>query len=240
MSCYSTGYGAGVNSAMANPWTYCAVSQLDSAFNHPSTGGAKLCSPYSYQCQAFTASSCANKWTGLCEMLSKDQNRNYPNQVVQCNGPFPGHCQSIHTGNSLTAGEILITNTASEKYLVAMSDNCRRMYEPFDPTVRDSPLISKWVPVGDSCASGSCGSEGGVCVPIYDVDAKTIDKDPVMNHILDKLHTKPSLWLTGLVNIYNNRLKKGTLNELRGTRLWNMVYSQKWFQTVLKKGVGSC
>ena len=119
-------------------------------------------------------------------------------------------------------GEILVRNTAQEKYLVAMSNNCQRAYEPFDPTVANSPLISTWVPMGNGCNNqGNCETSN-TCIPIYAVDAKTIDDDPVMNKVLDK----PYIAMDLLVNIYNNAKASNTLRDLKGTRIYNFFMSK--------------
>lgn len=232
MSCYAQGWGTTTPSPMSDPLTYCAVSQLDSSFNHPSTG--RLNGPYSGNCQAFMAQRCAGGWDSVCEYKSQDTNRHYPNMVSECNSPLSGGCIGPGWGSGMTSGDNLVAGTATEKYMVAMSDHCVRKYEPFDPTVQASPLISKWVPSGDSCANGECGSHGGTCVAIFDVDPATIDNDPVMNKVL----AKPWIWLTGLLSIYNNRMRKGNIHELKNTRLYKHVFSQKWFHQVnAKQGV---
>ena len=77
----------------------------------------------------------------------------------------------------MTAGEVLVHNTAARKYLVSMV-GAHKKYEPFDPTVATSPLISYWVP------SDNCPMTLGKPVPIYAVDPSKIDQDPVMDRIL--------------------------------------------------------
>ena len=201
---------------MSNPLSYCAVSDLDSSFTH--TLGQQY-GPDSSQCQAYMSLYCANEWNGVCEYVSNDTTRHYPNTVRQC-GSGTGSCFGPGMGGALTKGQILIRNTATEKYLRYMSGNCRREYEPFDPTVANSPLIGKWVTTGNSCGSGECDSQGN-CVPIYGVDPNEIDKDPVMNKIL----SQPWIAVDILVNIYNNSVRTGELSTLRNTRLY------KYFMT---------
>ena len=55
----------------------------------------------------------------------------------------------------------------------------------------------------------------GECVPEFAVDPTLIDADPVMNRLIDK----PGIAFQLLVNIYNTMKRKGTLNNLKGTRL---------------------
>jgi hypothetical protein len=203
-----------------DPLTYCALSGLESGFNHTLGSGGSLLGPNSSQCQRFMSQYCSNNWDGVCEYLYNDNDRNFPNTVVNCdNGKGP--CVGPGIGNSLTKGEILLRNTAGERFLAAMSENCVRVYEPFDPTVAFSPMIGKWVPNGNSYNGyGNC--YGDTCVPIYDVDAKTIDNDHVMNRILNK----PYVAIDILCQIYKNRVRTNKLNELKNTKLGNFFMNQ--------------
>lgn len=217
-------------SPQANPLSYCAVSGLESGFHHTIGGGAGLVGPDSFQCQRFMAGYCSipkdgkDGWDQVCEYMSKDtQVGAYPNGM----GPYQSPTQCLlGTGinNPMTKGQILIRNTASEKYLVLMSSNCIRQYEAFDATVSGSPLISRWVPDGSS--------SGGVCVPVYDVDASTIDNDPVMNKILGM----PWIAMDILINIYNYRMSTGTISELQGTKL-GQLFDSPDFQTIASSGL---
>lgn len=218
------------NTSSTNPLSYCAVTGLDAMFNH--TMGSYLAGPNSSQCQLFMSQYCANNWDGVCEFLSADLQRGgYPNTVAQCNGPS-GSCFSSGLGNALTKGQVLLRNTAQEKYLVAMSDNCRRDYAPFDPTVADSPLISRWVPGGNGCNNPANCYGDNVCVPMYGVDPRTIDSDIVMNKLLDQ----PWIALDIFVNMYQNMSRNGSLKELKGTRLGRYFESPQ-FLSVVKSGL---
>jgi len=202
-----------------NPLTYCFTSGLDSGTYH-NLGGNNLAGPGSRQCQLFSASYCAKNWNGICEFASRDEEKGPPivNQVRSCNGLL----------NESTKGEILIRNTAAEKYLRAMSPNCKRDYEPFDPTTAGSPLISSWYPAGNGCGSGANCNGSNVCIPVYGVDPSTIDADPVMNKILNK----PAIAMDILVNIYNSSTRNGELEGLKGTKLYNYFMSSQ-FQNVV-------
>ena len=92
-----------------------------------------------------------------------------------------------------------------EEYQRKLILDCSKKFEPFDPNVASSPLISYWTP--------SDGSDN--CVPIYSVDASKIDTDPVMNKIL----AKPAIALDILINIYNSMKRANTLSQLSGTKL---------------------
>jgi hypothetical protein len=206
------------NSVQANPLSYCALSGLDSGFMHTLGSGSGLIAPGSGQCQLFMAQYCASNpegWNGVCEYLSQDTKRGgNPNTVQQCNG-FGGSCFGPGLGNALTNGQILIRNTAQEKYLKAMSGNCKRVYEPFDPTVAGSPLISKWVPMGNACGSAANCHSANQCIPIYGVDPSSIDDDIIMNKIL----AQPWIAMDILVNMYNHSSRNGDLQRLVGTKL---------------------
>lgn len=219
----------------SNPLSYCLLSGLDSGFLHTLGSGSDILGPDGAQCQLFMAEYCAfnpKGWDGVCEYLSKDTKRGgYPNTVQQCNGPS-GSCMNsgTETGNSLTKGQTLIRNTAQEKYLKGMSSNCVRVHEPFDPTVADSPLISRWQPGGNqSCMSNGNCNASNKCIPIYGVDPATIDSDPVMNKLLDQ----PWIGMDILVNIHNIAQATGDIHKLKGTRIHNF-FSTGDFQSIVK------
>jgi hypothetical protein len=215
-------------SLMSNPLSYCAVSGLDAGFYH--TLGGSYLKPESSQCQQFMASYCSSKWDNICETLSKDSTKTSPNTVQQCNGQMG----IINTGlgGDLTRGQILIRNAAAERFLKGMSDNCKRNYEPFDPTVADSPLISKWNAQGNSCGSGRNCHASNVCIPVYGVDASTIDNDEIMNKILEQ----PWIAMNILVNIYNNAIRNGEIQKLENTKL-GMFFKRSDFQKIVQERI---
>ena len=117
-----------------------------------------------------------------------------------------------------TLGDVLVQNTAEKKYLTSMA-NCRKKYQPFDPLVANSPMISYWV--SDKC------SYSGSCVPTYEVDSSVIDNDPVM----DKILQNPMIALNVLINIYNTMKRKGTLSSLAGTKLGKLYQNHTYFKS---------
>jgi hypothetical protein len=213
---------------MNNPLSYCAVTQLEAGFNHTLN---QFAGPNSAQCQAFMPMYCANKWDGVCEFLSHDTQRGgFANFQQRCNTPAGSAISSVGLGNATSKGQVLIRNTAAEKYLKSMSGNCRREYEPFDPTVAGSPLIGKWVSAGGACGTtANCNYTNG-CFPIYGVDPATIDDDPVMNKII----ANPIIALDILVNIYNNAVRSGDIEGLKNTKLYKQVFSNVDFQKLAK------
>lgn len=212
---------------LANPLSYCLPSTLDSGFNH-GLGGNNISGPDNPQCVRAMAAYGAMHWDGACEYLANDSSRAYPNIMQSCNGASGG-CNGTGIGNDLTKGEFFIRNVASEKYLRYMSANCERVYEPFDPTVADSPLISYWQPKQGNC--GGASPAVGACVPIYGVDPNTVDSDPVM----DKILAKPWIAMDILINIHANMDRFGGIQRYQGTKLHRFLTGDG-FQTVLRNG----
>jgi len=142
------------------------------------------------------AQRCAKNWDGICEYAaSRPANEEY-SQVADT--MFAGNNEVI----GLTPGEVLLRNTANEKYRVNML-NCELKTEPFYPINPTSPEISYWV--------------GQNCIPQYAVNPETIDNDIVMNKILDR----PIIAKQLLTNIKNTMIAMGTFHLLKGTRLGN-------------------
>jgi len=178
-----------------NPLTY--TNTLGSQFNHGAIGNT-ICSPYSKSSQVFMSQYCAsNGFNEICELSSKDNKLLYT------------------TTKELTAGDLLVYNTAKIKYLSSMLGTCVSRSEQFDPTVASSPMITYW-------------EESNDCIPIYQVDPLTIDEDVVMNKIL----SKPIIAIDILVNIYKTALRLNKLHELSQTKLYTFFKSQD-FQSAL-------
>lgn len=223
------------NSPSVNPLSYCAVSSLENSFNN--TLGYTLNDSSNQQCQRFMSNYCANNWDGICEYLSNDSYRMTPGTITTIDG-YPGASIGPGLGNNLTKGQLLIRNTALEKYMIAMSANCTRQYEPFDPTTADSPLIYNWVASSNICSPTNVPetlkdpNQKPKCIPVYGVDPNTIDSDIVMNKILDE----PWIAIDVLVNIYNNAKNMNTLEKLRNTRIYKF-FMTKEFQQIAKEGL---
>jgi hypothetical protein len=186
-------------SAVNNPLTYCINDTIDPYFLHGDdflNHGGQDCQ----QCQWFLSDYCAQGWDQYCELASKNLQMRFGNAMDI-------YDESLQS-SGLTSGEVLIRNTASRKYLVKMIGG-KKVFEPFDPTVANSPMISKWV-WDDSTYSGCTNMR-----PIYAVDPKTVDNDVFM----DKILVKPTIAQDILLNIYNTMKKQGNLNELENTKL---------------------
>ena len=230
MSSYKciSNFGSSAKNAPTNdPLTYCLLQTVDSGFMHGGIGET-ISGKHSQNCQAFMSSYCATNWDEACEFASHDQSRIYPNTQQRC-----GSGSEVINRN-MTAGEVLIANTAARKYLTQMNGACSLQWQPFDPTVASSPFISMWV--GENNRQGN-----GNCVPVYEVNPKEIDNDPVMQKIL----AKPIIAWNILVNIYNNAVRKGTIKDLQGTNLYKFFMTQPFQQYVqqlasLPSGYNQC
>lgn len=187
-------FGPNISDYATNPLSYCMNSTIDNEFIHGSSGD--LLGQHSAKCQMFMSDYCSKKWDSNCEVSSMNISKSYPNNI--------GFSFGFTEDAGLTAGDILVKNTAAKKYLVE-NYNCHWQYEPFDPTVANSPLVRK----------SMTNEINRQCVPVYEVDPKTIDSDPVM----DKILMKPHIAALILVNIYNTMKRKGTLGHLAKTKL---------------------
>ncbi len=175
-----------------DPLTYCIGNNMSQRFNHGSN--SDIYGQNSAPCQVFLAKRCAKKWDGICEYASSHA----------ANNEYASRADTMYAGNyeviDLTPGEILLRNTALEKYRIAMH-NCSLKTEAFNPINPSSPYQSHWV--------------GRNCIPEYAVNPATIDSDVVMNKILQK----PQIAAQLLINIKNTMIRKGTFHHLKGTRL---------------------
>lgn len=207
-----TQFGSNEYQSINNPLSYCIDNTLDQRFLHG--GSADTYGQHSKACQAFLSDYCAEKWDDFCDLAASNMSINqYPNNLQD------SISLSDTVSLGLTAGEILIHNTAAKKYLVEMI-GCVKKYEPFDPTVGSSPMISYWVK--DSCP------QNGSCVPVYEVDPTKIDNDVVM----DKILARPIIALNILINIYNTMKRKNTLSQLKGTKLGNFYSTNPYFVNI--------
>lgn len=202
-------FGSNVYSPVNNPLTYCINDTMNQRFLHGSH--SDTLGQHSKSCQLFMSDYCADKWDAFCELASKNQSVHYPNNAEDCTNSGDIACRDMN------AGEALIHNTASRKYLIKMH-NAHKKYQPFDPTVPCSPMISYWV--SDTCSYANSG------VPEYAVNPKEIDDDPVMNKILNK----PIIAMNILINIYNTMKRYNTLSGLKGTKLGNFYEKHPYFK----------
>lgn len=204
-----TQVGSNSYNPINNPLSYCIDNTMDQRFLHGSS--SDTLGQHSKACQAYLSDYCSENWDEFCELASSNRSVNqYPNNIQGCESVGDTPCLG------LTAGEILIHNTAAKKYLTEMQ-GCVKKFEPFDPNVATSPMISYWV-------KGNCAGQRG-CVPVYEVDPAKIDNDILM----DKILARPIIALGILVNIYNTMKRKGTLVQLKGTKLGNFYSTNPYF-----------
>ena len=184
----------GCNTSPANnPLTYCVFNnELDNLFLHGSSASGLV--PSSNECQLFMSDYCAQGWDTFCEAASLSQDARYGN-TMDTTAPL-----------GLTQGDQLIRNTAARKFRVGTFGNCGQKCKPFNPNVASSVQVCYY-----ECSTEGCGD----CVPIYSVDPETIDKDVVMNKVLDNPYIAQDI----LLNIFNTMNRTGTFQKLQGTRL---------------------
>jgi hypothetical protein len=210
------------NTSTSDPLTYCLGSNMDQKFLHGSSSNF-VAGQASKQCQLYLSQYCAEGWDSFCDFAAQNTSISFPNNMdglglgdVACKG--------------LTQGQVLIHNTARRKYLKSMG-SCVQKWEPFDPNVACSPMISYWIKGGNGSCSGTTNCSGNCmmgssCVPTYTIkDPANIDNDCVMNKILDQ----PYIAYEILINIYNTMKKEGRLQQLRGTRIGNYYNSNAYF-----------
>lgn len=196
----------------SNPLLYCAVDKVTNhmlnGYNNDTNGES------SKNCQLFLASYCSKNWDNICEKLSLNNNMNRPDNTD------PTNMQSAAIF-SLTAGQILVRNTAINKYMVTMQNSTPK-YIQFDPNVPTSPMLLTW-------------EKNGILPPkpIYDLDSKTISQlnnDQVMNKLLDNVNIAPDI----LLGIYNTFVSQNKLNTLNNTRLGEFYKNSTLFKNILK------
>jgi hypothetical protein len=175
-----------------DPLTYCLGDNVSQRFNHGSHGD--LYGQNSKPCQVFLAQRCAKKWDNICEYAFKPRT----------NDEYAIRTELLGAGmnqiSGLSSGDILLRNTAMEKYRIAMA-NCDLRQEAFNPMSPASPQITYFT--------------GRYCQPIYAVNPIDIDNDPVMN----KLLVNPQIAMDIFRNIKNTMTQAGIISQLNGTRL---------------------
>jgi hypothetical protein len=193
-----------------NPLTYCVSNNMNQLFLHGS--GAVTLSPESRECQLFMSDYCAQGWDGYCEVANMNKQTITPDEMN-----YSGNSNGLF----LTAGEKLVKNTASRKYLVDMLYGTKK-YQYFDPNVPNTAVINYWEP--------DVYGHPETMVPIYAVRADDVDADPVMDKLLNKPEIAPEI----LVGIYNTMKVTGRLDELNGTKLGYFFKNNTYFQSLNK------
>lgn len=177
-----------------DPLTMCIGNDPAQRFNHG--GNTDSYGQDSEPCQTYLAQRCAKNWDVACEIAS-----------VQPDG---GAVATMSDGYlmKLTSGDLMLRNTAMEKYRVSIrtannaTQQCQIKSEPFNTLIPASPIMTRYI---------------GDCIGEYAVDPSVIDSDPVMNKIL----RRPNAFIPLLNNIRDTMMRMGTFMKLTGTRLGN-------------------
>lgn len=164
-------------------------SCYESSINQNFVLGTDLYGQNSKPCQEFLSRKCSINWDGVCEKLYQNDRKNTVNHISR---EIPNQ--------KITAGEILLINSAKKKYQ-SSARNCYLKFDKFNP-LDPSSIELQYL-------------EGPNCFVTYEVNPKKIDSDKIMNKILDK----PEIAVDLLTNIRNTMYAKRTLHELKGTRL---------------------
>ena len=194
-----------------NPLSYCVNdNNLDSLFLHGGTSD-EINHPKSKHCQMFMVDYCSKNWDKFCELASTNQEKHVRDYI--------GHGNITNIELGLNLGEILVRNTAYRKYLVN-PNKYKQTCELFDPNVPTSPLICYTEYCNNDKTSPYCN-----IINEYSVDPLSIDKDPVM----DKILNKPEIAFELLHEIYKYMKKNNTLKHLNGTKLGNFYQNNSFF-----------
>lgn len=173
-----------------NPVTYCVANRIDSQMSHGSA--SHNLNSNSAECQSFMSDYCANhSHDTVCQIAFNNPEKHHPNHLA--NNP-------VHL--ELTAGEILVRNTAMKKFTKSVQNGIQ-VHQPFDFNVAHSPLISFWKPVDHSKPM----------VITYEIENfVNIDNDDVLNRIL----MKPTIALDILHGLWETHKND---SRLEGTHL---------------------
>lgn len=159
--------------------------------------------PHSDDCKSFLAEYCAYKWDKVCDTLASDKEAHHTNKQINA------------AGEEMNNAEAHIRKTAGKKYIVGM-----KHAEKFHREL--NPVSSRPITVTHYRATGNITP-----VPVYMVDPKSIDQDPVMQRILES----PQVYMDILINIYNSMKQAGKLQSLKGTRLGYFYTTNYYFSS---------
>lgn len=218
MSCYKNidNFGCKTKINYDEPLKFCSLYNRDYLFVNNNVNN----DIYGENCQLYMSERCANKWDKHCEITSRDEKLSI--KKINNNNNDYGIIK-------LSAGDILILNTAENKYLYEKDDNCLKKQKIFDNSSLSSPLINYFVKKYKPC----CEYIKNPCLNCnfkYFPKSEDLDNDPVMNKILENPHKFWSI----LVNIYLTGKENNILETLKNTKLYNFFQSHN-FQHYIKK-----
>ena len=198
--------GSNAPSAVNNPVSYAMGDTVDNLFLHGSIAKT-IDSPYGRNSQIFMANKCSKNWDKYCEFASMNTNKSYPNMIAN---------NEVYQDFGLTAGEILVHNTAAKKY--RSNPDCNQKCEPYDPLVANSPMV---------CYTDDLCEEPAI-YDLTDDQINNIDQDIVMNKIMNN----PKIAIYIIINIFNTMKRKGTLHKLSNKRL-GFYFMSEGFQSFM-------
>ena len=178
----------------------CLSDTLDRKFKYGSAVGANS-GPRSMQCQNYMAQRCADKWDGFCEYYYQQYGPNGSTPLIP--GAWPNSVwrpweEAYGLNFQMSLGDQMLKNAAERKY--CKLQNCTPTVSPLDPTDPNSVKVATY-------------ADYTGCVPVCKVDPQTIDKDPIMNRVLQN----PTIAAGTLVNICNTSKREGI--NLTGTKI---------------------
>lgn len=206
----------------SNPLTYCLFPTLNAQFVHGSTSANLLYSPYSPNCQSFMVDYCSKNWDGFCEAYNAiNIDRVWPNNaaVDVAAQQYANSFQGFYP----TAGENLIRNVVHRRFIAF--PNLKTTYQPFDPNVANSPVISY---------TGPYASESSIVINL-DTPAN-IDKDQFV-HLMIR-NPRPSFDV--LARIYLAVQRKDKNVRIGGTIIDDFFRkNSELFERFLQHAVGA-
>jgi len=104
--------------AVNNPLSYCLSSGMDNSFMHGGHAG-KILNRGTKPCQSYISEYCSNNWDEYCELESKNDSRLFNSLNTEQN-------TLTNATVGLTAGEVLMYNTAYEKICYPSRRQLRR------------------------------------------------------------------------------------------------------------------
>lgn len=188
------------NISQDDPLTMCLTETLDRKFQYGGSVGAHS-GPRSAACQEYMSDRCAKKWDGFCEYFYQENGKNGPNNKKWPSAVNRSWESQFGFPTYLTLGDNLLKDTAEKKYCSIL--NCNVKQESMAPTIGNMSRVNRMY------AQTTTG-----CVPMCQVtDVKSLDTDPVFNHMLDN----PDASAPILINMCN--VAKTTNTDLNGTKL---------------------
>lgn len=198
-------FGSQNTVALNDPLTYLVNPGLGASFI---TGiDSKMQGKGSKAYRDFFSDRCAVNFDGICRVAVSDRERGAPVN--------DGDYTSIVYDN-LSSGDLLLKDIAVKKYLRGVNSACKPTLSTYNSLNPTSPYVSSF----NNCTKSFGITNGSDSV----VDKNTLDKDEVMNRILDRPEIAPVV----LINIYQNLVLNKQLETIKGTRLYDFYMSNRF------------